>query len=190
MDASHEKFRGLYMRTLNAELAARGRKIDYVFVSHTEPDHSGEPALLACPVGLACCGHRGACCVRSRHAPMPAARFLPARGEAGSVSPQHAWRRHPHRPGWAPLHVPQSLVATMAGMSDGSGHAQLEPLRLPPPLAGLVKDVVEQFPEAVVCGSKVCLQFLSNLIHTPFKSQAVKGGDKVGWGGQGPRAIG
>lgn len=41
VDASHEKFRGLYMRTLNAELAARGRKIDYVFVSHTEPDHSG-----------------------------------------------------------------------------------------------------------------------------------------------------
>jgi len=43
-----------------------------------------------------------------------------------------------------------------------------------------VKDVVEQFPEAVVVGSKVCLQFLSNLTHGPFKSQAVKGGDKVG----------
>ncbi|KAL4448067.1 hypothetical protein ABPG75_005286 [Micractinium tetrahymenae] len=88
VDASHEKFRGLYMRTLNAELAARGRKIDYVFVSHTEPDHSG-----------------------------------------------------------------------------------------------LVKDVVEQFPEAVVVGSKVCLAFLSNLIHTPFKSQQVKGGDKIDLGG-------
>ncbi len=55
--------------------------------------------------------------------------------------------------------------------------------------AGLVKDVVEQFPEAVVCGSKVCLQFLSNLIHTPFKSQAVKGGDKVGWGPAGDAAV-
>lgn len=43
VDASHEKFRGLYMDTLNAELAARGRQVDYVFCSHTEPDHSGEP---------------------------------------------------------------------------------------------------------------------------------------------------
>lgn len=63
MDASHEKFRGLYMRTLNAELAARGRKIDYVFVSHTEPDHSGEwPAARARPAGACiCCGLRRAC---------------------------------------------------------------------------------------------------------------------------------
>ncbi|KAI7837261.1 hypothetical protein COHA_008875 [Chlorella ohadii] len=88
VDASHEKFRGLYMRTLNEELAKRGRKIDYVLVSHTEPDHSG-----------------------------------------------------------------------------------------------LVKDVVEQFPEAVVVGSKVCLAFLSNLMHRPFKQQAVKGGDKIDLGG-------
>ena len=47
VDASHEKFRGLYMKTLNAELAARGRQIDYIVVSHTEPDHSGAPASSA-----------------------------------------------------------------------------------------------------------------------------------------------
>ena len=46
-------------------------------------------------------------------------------------------------------------------------------------LAGLVKDVAEDFPDAVVVGSKVCLAFLQNLIHKPFKSQQVKGGDKV-----------
>ena len=40
-----------------------------------------------------------------------------------------------------------------------------------PLLAGLVKDVVEAFPEVVVVGSKVCLQFLANLIFTPFKQQ-------------------
>ena len=45
MDASHEKFRGLYMDTLKKELKSKGRKLDYVVVSHTEPDHSGEPAL-------------------------------------------------------------------------------------------------------------------------------------------------
>ena len=42
VDASHEKFRELYIDTLKAQLAAAGRKIDYIFVSHTEPDHSGE----------------------------------------------------------------------------------------------------------------------------------------------------
>ena len=43
VDASHEKFRGLYMDTLKKELKAKGRSLDYVVVSHTEPDHSGEP---------------------------------------------------------------------------------------------------------------------------------------------------
>ena len=43
MDASHEKFRGLYMDTLKKELKAKGGSLDYVVVSHTEPDHSGEP---------------------------------------------------------------------------------------------------------------------------------------------------
>lgn len=35
------QFRGLWMDTLKEELAAAGRGIDYVLVSHTEPDHSG-----------------------------------------------------------------------------------------------------------------------------------------------------
>lgn len=48
VDASHEKFRGLYMRTLNEELAKRGRQIDYVLVSHTEPDHSGVAGRAEC----------------------------------------------------------------------------------------------------------------------------------------------
>ena len=42
VDASHEKFRGLYMKTLKDQLAERGCTLDYVVVSHTEPDHSGE----------------------------------------------------------------------------------------------------------------------------------------------------
>lgn len=42
VDASHEKFRDLYMKTLKDELEKRGRKLDYVVVSHTEPDHSGK----------------------------------------------------------------------------------------------------------------------------------------------------
>ena len=34
------------MRTLREQLAKAGRSLDYVIVSHTEPDHSG--ASLAC----------------------------------------------------------------------------------------------------------------------------------------------
>ena len=41
MDASHEKFRGLFMGMLKEQLAKVGRSIDYILVSHTEPDHSG-----------------------------------------------------------------------------------------------------------------------------------------------------
>jgi flavorubredoxin len=41
VDVSHEKFRSLYMRTLREQLAKAGRSLDYVIVSHTEPDHSG-----------------------------------------------------------------------------------------------------------------------------------------------------
>lgn len=41
VDASHEKFNNLYMRALKEQLEEKGRKIDYIVVSHTEPDHSG-----------------------------------------------------------------------------------------------------------------------------------------------------
>ena len=42
VDSSHEKFRGLYLKTLKEQLARAGRDtIDYIIVSHTEPDHSG-----------------------------------------------------------------------------------------------------------------------------------------------------
>jgi glyoxylase-like metal-dependent hydrolase (beta-lactamase superfamily II) len=42
VDSSHEKFHDLYLSTLREQLAKMGRdKIDYIVVSHTEPDHSG-----------------------------------------------------------------------------------------------------------------------------------------------------
>ncbi|KAI8476040.1 MAG: flavoprotein [Monoraphidium minutum] len=47
VDASHEKFSKLYMQTLKDQLAAAGRGVDYIVVSHTEPDHSFlVPAVL------------------------------------------------------------------------------------------------------------------------------------------------
>lgn len=87
VDASHEKFTNLYMTTLKNELAKLGRKVDYVLVSHTEPDHS----------------------------------FL-------------------------------------------------------------IPKVVELYPDAIVCGSKVALAFLQNLTHVKMNQKVVKGGDKVDLG--------
>ena len=59
VDASHEKFRGLFMQALKAQLAKAGRSLDYILVSHTEPDHSG--ALLQhSPCRTPCCPPPGA----------------------------------------------------------------------------------------------------------------------------------
>ena len=85
IDASHEKFRELYMKTLTGEIDPL--EIKYVVCSHTEPDHSG-----------------------------------------------------------------------------------------------LIGDVLKIAPNATVLGSKVCLAFLENLIHEPFESRVVKGGDVVDLG--------
>jgi flavorubredoxin len=77
IDASHEKFRELYMAEIKNEIDVSN--IDYIVANHTEPDHSG-----------------------------------------------------------------------------------------------LIPDLLELAPNAVVVGSKVCIQFLQNLVLRPFKSQVVK----------------
>lgn len=77
IDASHEKFRDLYMAALKNELDPS--KIEYIIANHTEPDHSG-----------------------------------------------------------------------------------------------LIPDLLELAPNAVVVGSKVCILFLQNLINRPFQSKIVK----------------
>ena len=47
VDASHEKFSELYLKTLQEQLKKAGREtIDYIVASHTEPDHSGLIAPL------------------------------------------------------------------------------------------------------------------------------------------------
>ena len=47
VDASHEKFRQLYMDTLSGVIDPS--TIDYIISSHTEPDHSGlVGAVLVC----------------------------------------------------------------------------------------------------------------------------------------------
>jgi hypothetical protein len=47
IDASHEKFRQLYLDTLKGEIDPS--TIDYIIVSHTEPDHSGLVGAVLVP---------------------------------------------------------------------------------------------------------------------------------------------
>lgn len=85
VEASHEKFRELYLAALREEIDPAA--IDYIVVNHTEPDHSG-----------------------------------------------------------------------------------------------LVRDLVQLAPNAVVVGSKLAIQFLQNIVLAPFKSQILKTGDTLDLG--------
>lgn len=51
-----------------------------------------------------------------------------------------------------------------------------------PDHSGLVKDILQLNPEAIVVGSKVALQFLEDMVHQPFKRQIVKNGDRLDLG--------
>jgi flavorubredoxin/flavin reductase (DIM6/NTAB) family NADH-FMN oxidoreductase RutF len=51
-----------------------------------------------------------------------------------------------------------------------------------PDHSGLVKDVLQLNPDAIVVGSKVALQFLEDMVHQPFKRQIVKNGDRLDLG--------
>lgn len=51
-----------------------------------------------------------------------------------------------------------------------------------PDHSGLIPDLLELAPNATVVGSKICIQFLQNLVLKPFKSLIVKGGDTLDLG--------
>ena len=51
-----------------------------------------------------------------------------------------------------------------------------------PDHSGLVKDVLDLAPQAVVVGAKVAVKFLEDLVHQPFQSQLVKSGDTLDLG--------
>jgi hypothetical protein len=56
----------------------------------------------------------------------------------------------------------------------------------PPPTLLLPQDLC---PDATVVGSKVCLQFLANLVHKPFNQLLVKNEDKLDLGGTHPPSV-
>ncbi|MFQ4135098.1 diflavin flavoprotein [Nodosilinea sp. PGN35] len=51
-----------------------------------------------------------------------------------------------------------------------------------PDHSGLVRDVLELAPQAVVVGAKVAIAFLEDLVHRPFERQIVKNGDTLDLG--------
>ena len=51
-----------------------------------------------------------------------------------------------------------------------------------PDHSGLVKDILALAPQVTVVGAKVAMQFLTNMVHQPFKQQIVKNGDRLDLG--------
>ncbi|MGK7902060.1 MAG: diflavin flavoprotein [Hormoscilla sp.] len=76
----------------------------------------------------------------------------------------------------------QMYLDTLTGIIDPAQIDYLIISHTEPDHSGLVKDVLELAPQATVVGAKVAIQFLENLIHTPFKSQIVKNGNKLDLG--------
>eukprot|EP00240_Pyramimonas_obovata_P003169 CAMPEP_0118924030 /NCGR_PEP_ID=MMETSP1169-20130426/2340_1 /TAXON_ID=36882 /ORGANISM="Pyramimonas obovata, Strain CCMP722" /LENGTH=646 /DNA_ID=CAMNT_0006865109 /DNA_START=70 /DNA_END=2010 /DNA_ORIENTATION=+ len=67
----------------------------------------------------------------------------------------------------------QLYMATLAGEIDPSTIEYIIVSHTEPDHSGLVGAVLDLAPDATVVGSKVCLQFLSNLVHKPFKQMVV-----------------
>lgn len=76
----------------------------------------------------------------------------------------------------------QLYLDTLKGLINPSDIDYLIISHTEPDHSGLVKDILQLAPEITVVGSKVAIQFLENLVHTPFKRQIVKNGDKLDLG--------
>jgi flavorubredoxin/flavin reductase (DIM6/NTAB) family NADH-FMN oxidoreductase RutF len=76
----------------------------------------------------------------------------------------------------------QLYLDTLKGLVDISKVDYLIISHTEPDHSGLVRDVLQLAPDITVVGSKVAIQFLENLVHTPFKRQIVKNADKLDLG--------
>lgn len=76
----------------------------------------------------------------------------------------------------------QLFLDTLKGLINPAEIDYLIISHTEPDHSGLVKDVLQLAPDVTVVGSKVAIQFLENLVHTPFKRQIVKNGDRLDLG--------
>lgn len=78
----------------------------------------------------------------------------------------------------------QQYLDVLQGLIDPTQIDYLIISHTEPDHSGLVKDVLALAPQATVVGSKVAIQFLEELVHTPFKRLVVKNGDKLDLGNE------
>ncbi|KAB8319374.1 MBL fold metallo-hydrolase [Tolypothrix campylonemoides VB511288] len=76
----------------------------------------------------------------------------------------------------------QLFLDTLKGLINPAEINYLIISHTEPDHSGLVKDVLQLAPDVTVVGSKVAIQFLENLVHTSFKRQIVKNGDRLDLG--------
>ncbi|MGL6284708.1 MAG: FprA family A-type flavoprotein, partial [Microcoleaceae cyanobacterium] len=76
----------------------------------------------------------------------------------------------------------QLYFDTLKGLIDPTQIDYLVVSHTEPDHSGLVKDLLEMAPNIKVLASKIAIQFLQNLTHTPFEYEMVKTGDKIDLG--------
>ncbi|MBL1173806.1 diflavin flavoprotein [Pantanalinema sp. GBBB05] len=76
----------------------------------------------------------------------------------------------------------QLYLDTLKGKIDPATIDYLIISHTEPDHSGLVKDILELAPHAIVVGAKVAIQFLEDLIHWPFERKIVKNGDQLDLG--------
>ena len=76
----------------------------------------------------------------------------------------------------------QLYFDTLKGLIDPTQIDYLVVSHTEPDHSGLVKDLLQMAPHIKVLASKIAIQFLQNLTHTPFEYEMVKTGDKIDLG--------
>jgi flavorubredoxin/flavin reductase (DIM6/NTAB) family NADH-FMN oxidoreductase RutF len=76
----------------------------------------------------------------------------------------------------------QLYLDTLTGLIDPKQIDYLIISHTEPDHSGLVKDVLQLAPQAIVVGAKIAIQFLEDLVHQPFERIIVKNGDKLDLG--------
>lgn len=76
----------------------------------------------------------------------------------------------------------QLYLDTLQGIIDPQTIDYLIISHTEPDHSGLVKEVLELAPQAVVVASKMAIQFLEDLVHQPFERLQVKNGDQLDLG--------
>ena len=76
----------------------------------------------------------------------------------------------------------QIYLELLTGLIDPAQLDYLIISHTEPDHSGLVKDILNLAPQAVVVGAKVAIKFLTNMVHQPFEHIIVKNGDRLDLG--------